>query len=43
MGEVKHVLLDEGLLDLLVCPVDEKLVVEVCLLSKAAGEVDRVL
>ena len=43
MGEVKHVFLDECLLDLFISPINEQLVVEVCLLCETAREVYRIL
>jgi hypothetical protein len=43
MGEVEHVLFDKCLLDLLVGPVDEKLVVEVCFLGQASTEINWVV
>ena len=43
MREVEHVFANESLLDLFIGPVDEQLVIEVCLLSQASGEVNWVL
>lgn len=36
MRKVEHILLDECLLDLFVCPIDEELVIEICLLGKTS-------
>ena len=43
MREVKHVLLDERLLDFFVGPVYEQFVVEIGFLGEAAREVDGIL
>lgn len=43
MREVEHIFANESLLDLFIGPVDEQLVIEVCLLSQASGEVNWVL
>ena len=40
MCEVKHILLDERLLDLFVGPVDEQLVVKVCFFGQATRKID---
>jgi hypothetical protein len=40
MREVEHILLDEGLLNLLISPVYEKFVVKICLFSKSARKID---
>ena len=41
--EVKHVALNESFLYFFIGPVNEELVVEICLLSKSTAEVDWVL
>jgi len=43
MAEIKHVALNKCFLYLFVGPVDEKLVVEICLFGQSSTEVDRIL
>ena len=43
VGEVKHVLLDKCLFDLFIRPVDEELVIKVCLLSESTAKINWII
>jgi len=43
VGKIKHILLDEGLFDLLVSPVNEKFVVKIGFFGEASRKIDGIL